>query len=130
MDKTLHMSLLYDTYGQLLTERQKRFFSLYYEDDLSLGEIATQHGISRQAVYDILKRSQKALCEFEKHMQLVARDEKLHPVLAKLHANMGELHALVLDMPEPKKNAIMQCLAEINDNLTILCDAVEDTERV
>lgn len=130
MDKTLRMSLLFDIYGQLLTERQKHFFTLYYEDDLSLGEIAAQYGISRQAVYDMLKRSQKALCEFEDHMQLVALDEKLRPILTNLQASLVKLQILIPDIPEPAKKDITQCLDELHHNLAILAKTVEDTGRV
>ena len=56
MEKTLRMSLLFDFYGALLTERQQDVFQLYFGDDLSLGEIAEELRISRQAVYDTLRR--------------------------------------------------------------------------
>lgn len=73
VDETVRLNLLFDFYGRLLTERQRRIFVMYYEDDLSLGEIAEQIDVSRQAVYDILKRSAKALEKFEKQLRLVAR---------------------------------------------------------
>lgn len=72
-DRLLHANLLFDFYGQLLTEKQRCLFQLYYQDDLSLGEISLQHGVSRQAVHDILKRSQRALEEFEEKLGLVRR---------------------------------------------------------
>lgn len=71
--KTVQMSLLFDFYGELLTERQRHFFSLYFGDDLSLGEIAEQHGVSRQAVYDMLRRASGALEGYEKKLNLVER---------------------------------------------------------
>ena len=67
------MNLLYDFYGQLLTKKQRAFFDLYYQADLSLGEIASQHDVTRQAVYDILKRSERALESFESKLKLVER---------------------------------------------------------
>lgn len=70
------MNLLYDFYGQLLTKKQRAFFDLYYQADLSLGEIASQHDVTRQAVYDILKRSERALEAFESKLNLV--DKYLH----------------------------------------------------
>lgn len=75
VEKTVRMSLLFDFYGQLLTERQQEFFTLYYDHDLSLGEIAQQYGVSRQAVYDILRRSSQTLQGFEEKMGLVRRHE-------------------------------------------------------
>ena len=55
------MSLLFDTYGALLTEKQQTYFDLYYNQDLSLAEIAEQEGISRQGVHDAISRSEALL---------------------------------------------------------------------
>lgn len=52
MDEILHLTLLYDFYGELLTEKQKQVFDLHYQDDLSLSEIGEELSISRQAVRD------------------------------------------------------------------------------
>lgn len=92
IEKTVRMSLLFDFYGQLLTQRQQEFFTLYYNDDLSLGEIAAQYGVSRQAVYDILKRSTQALEEFESKLQLVERFQRR---AAALDAAINELDAAI-----------------------------------
>lgn len=70
-DKILQMSLLYDFYGQLLTKKQQEVLQLYYTHDLSLGEISEQLGVSRQAVYDTVKRTEKLLFEYEKKLGLV-----------------------------------------------------------
>ena len=59
MDEILHLTLLYDFYGELLTEKQKQVFDLHYQDDLSLSEIGEELSISRQAVRDQLKRTEK-----------------------------------------------------------------------
>ena len=58
---TFHMSMLYDYYGELLTEKQKELFDLYYNEDLSLAEIAEHAGISRQGVRDAIVRSETIL---------------------------------------------------------------------
>lgn len=70
-DKILQISLLYDFYGQLLTKKQQEVLQLYYSYDLSLGEISEQLGVSRQAIYDIIKRTEKLLFEYEKKLGLV-----------------------------------------------------------
>ena len=66
------MSLLFDTYGALLTEKQQTYFDLYYNQDLSLAEIAEQEGISRQGVHDAISRSEALLASFERVTGCVA----------------------------------------------------------
>ncbi len=64
--------LLSDFYSNLLTEKQREFLSLYYEEDLSLGEISERFGISRQAVYDSIRSSEMCLERFENELGLLA----------------------------------------------------------
>lgn len=71
LKKVGRMTLLYDFYGNLLTPKQQEIMHLYYERDLSLGEIAADLKVSRQAVYDTLKRSEKALERFEVKLGLL-----------------------------------------------------------
>lgn len=73
MDKLTRINLLYDFYGAMLTERQRKFIELYYCHDLSLGEISEQFGVSRQSVHDTLKRSEEALRKFEEKLGLVEK---------------------------------------------------------
>jgi predicted DNA-binding protein YlxM (UPF0122 family) len=70
MEKFVENTLLLDFYGGLLTEKQQRFFSLYYNQDMSLSEIAKEEGISPQAVRDLLKRTEKLLEGYEKALGL------------------------------------------------------------
>lgn len=85
------MNLLYDFYGQLLTKKQRTFFDLYYQADLSLGEIAAQHDVTRQAVYDILKRSERALEEFEAKLNLVDKYLRGQKVIRQVTKDLQEL---------------------------------------
>ena len=71
--KPLEMSLLFDFYGETLTEKQRELFDLYYNEDLSLAEIAEHAGITRQGVRDSIKRAEHALHEMEDKLGLVAR---------------------------------------------------------
>lgn len=71
--KPLEMSLLFDFYGETLTEKQRELFDLYYNEDLSLAEIAEHAGITRQGVRDSIKRAEHALGEMESKLGLVAR---------------------------------------------------------
>ena len=64
-NQTYRMTMLFDFYGELLTDRQKEFFDLYYNEDLSLSEIAENEGISRQGVRDVIVRAEAAMQEIE-----------------------------------------------------------------
>lgn len=73
MDKILRQSLLYDFYGELLTEHQKNIYEDIILNDLSYSEVAREEGISRQGVYDLVKRCDKILEEYEEKLHLVEK---------------------------------------------------------
>jgi len=70
LEKTMRINYLFDFYQALLTPKQRSYMSLYYLDDLSLGEIADEYEVSRQAVYDNIKRTEAMLEEYEVKLQL------------------------------------------------------------
>jgi len=72
-DNTLQMTMMFDFFGDLLTEKQREYFDLYHNEDLSLSEIAEKAGISRQGVYDIITRAGKSLVETEMKTGVVRR---------------------------------------------------------
>ena len=72
-NQTYRMTMLFDFYGEVLTERQKEFFDLYYNEDLSLTEIAEHAGISRQGVRDAIVRSETILRDTEDKLGLVKK---------------------------------------------------------
>lgn len=73
MDKILEQTLLFDFYGELLTEHQKEIYEYFVIEDLSLGEIAEKMGISRQGVHDLIKRCNQALKGYEEKLHLVEK---------------------------------------------------------
>ncbi len=73
MEPKVKQAYLYDFYGELLNEHQRRIFEAFVFDDLSLGEIAEDQDISRQAVHDLVKRSTKKLEEYENKLHLMER---------------------------------------------------------
>ena len=75
-DNTLELSLLLDFFGDLLTEKQREYFEMYYGEDLSLSEIAENVGITRQGVRDIIVRAENTLREYEERTGIVARFEE------------------------------------------------------
>lgn len=69
-EKTNRMNALFECYATLLTEKQMNYMELYYADDYSLGEIAEEYAISRQAVYDNIKRTEKILEDYERKLHV------------------------------------------------------------
>ncbi|MCX7695596.1 MAG: YlxM family DNA-binding protein [Caloramator sp.] len=84
MDRLSYVILLLDFYRNLLTEKQRDIMSRHFEEDMSLAEIAEEYGISRQAVHDIIKRSEKALLDYEEELGLVDRFLKQKQELIKI----------------------------------------------
>ena len=72
-DITLQKTMLFDFFGDLLTEKQQEYFDLYHNEDLSLSEIAESAGISRQGVYDIVVRAEKTLMELEEKTGIIQK---------------------------------------------------------
>ncbi|MFD0671775.1 YlxM family DNA-binding protein [Cohnella sp. GCM10027633] len=85
------MNVLFDFYGPLLTEKQQTFLKCYFQDDYSLGEIAADFDISRQAVYEHLKRAEQALEDYESKLGLAARHDQLQAGLDKLERQITGL---------------------------------------
>ncbi|QJA09144.1 YlxM family DNA-binding protein [Romboutsia sp. CE17] len=73
IEKMIEIGLLFEQYKDLLTEKQREIVSLYYEENYSLGEISENLNVSRQGVYDTLKRSEKILRDYEDKLKLVSQ---------------------------------------------------------
>ncbi|MEE0981495.1 MAG: sigma factor-like helix-turn-helix DNA-binding protein [Acutalibacteraceae bacterium] len=84
MSKNLDITLLLDFYGDMLTDKQRSFISYYYNDDLSLSEIAADEGITRQGVRDAIKRAETQLIAMEERLGLVARFENMKIGLSEI----------------------------------------------
>lgn len=93
MDKILYITMLYDFYGELLTKKQKEIFELYYLDDLSLNEISSQFNISRQAVLDSVKRTEKILNNYEEKLFLVSKYINRKKIIDKLINKLENIYS-------------------------------------
>ena len=91
-NQTYRMTMLFDFYGELLTDRQKEFFDLYYNEDLSLAEIAEHAGISRQGVRDVIVRAEATMQEVEDKTGIIKRFEKQRPHLDAIEAAAAEMN--------------------------------------
>lgn len=112
LEKLSQMVWLKDFYGPLLTEKQRAILSLYYENDFSLSEIADDMNISRQAVYDLVKRAEHQLLQYEEKLGLV---EKFQYTRRQLEEAQRWLDADKIDSDEVHKAAAI--LREITDLL-------------
>ena len=85
-NQAYRMAMLFDFYGDLLTERQREFYDLYYNEDLSLAEIVENYGISRQGVRDVIVRAEAAMSEIEEKTHIIRRFHQSQAVIAAIDA--------------------------------------------
>ena len=90
-NQAYRMAMLYDFYGDLLTDRQKEFYDLYYNEDLSLAEIVENYGISRQGVRDVIVRAEAAMTEIEDKTHLIRRFFRMQDELTAIDAAADRL---------------------------------------
>lgn len=120
MAKDLDVIILFDIYGEMLTQKQQDFISYYYNDDLSLAEIAENEGITRQGVRDAIQRAQSQLYTFEKHLGLRERFEKIKK-------GLEEINELTEVIDEVNRRTILS--REINDataRITVLTQMLSE----
>lgn len=88
MDKKVEISMLWQIYGKLLTEKQNEYIDYYYNQDLSLSEIAENDNITRQAVRDIIKKGERKLFEYEEKIlfmkKTIDQEQKIQQILFNL----------------------------------------------
>jgi len=84
-NQAYRMAMLFDFYGDLLTERQREFYDLYYNEDLSLAEIAENYGISRQGVRDVIVRAEAAMTEIEDKTHIIRRFQQSQAAIAAIN---------------------------------------------
>ena len=93
-NQAYRMAMLYDFYGDLLTDRQKEFYDLYYNEDLSLAEIAENYGITRQGVWDVIVRAEAYLTEIEDKTGLIRWFHTMQGQLREVADCAGRILAL------------------------------------
>lgn len=91
LEKFLYLSDLFDIYGSLLTEKQQRCLQMSLYEDFSLSEIAGELGISRQAVYDNLHRSEQIMKGYEEKLQLLKQKEVKEKASEEMREAIGKL---------------------------------------
>ena len=107
LEKTTRMNFLFDFYQSLLTEKQRSYMHLYYLDDHSLGEIADEYEISRQAVYDNIRRTEAMLEEYEDKLQLFEKFQERQIVIEQLN--------LLLQDEDIQKPQILELINQLKE---------------
>ena len=90
MDDRIYQGYLYDFYGELLNEHRREVYEEYVNEDLSLNEIAEERGVSRQSVFDLIKRCNEALYSYEDKLHLVMKFEKIRASLKEIESLSGQ----------------------------------------
>lgn len=109
MEHFVWVNLLSDFYGQMLTEKQRQAIELYFGLDLSLSEIAEELGVSRQAVHDLLNRSQQTLEHYEQRLGLVDRFTTQQARVVELY----QLLQVLADESDSRWQQVFALLGEI-----------------
>lgn len=122
MGKDLNISRLYDFYGDLLTENQANMIDLYYNEDLSLAEIAEPAGISRQGVRDALVRGEHQLKEYENKLGLAKRFSKIEKQVGKIKEDIKKLQKYEIDYVKSYRLRVM--LEELDSEIDKIMDEV------
>ena len=122
MGKDLNIARLFDFYGDLLTENQANMIDLYYNEDLSLGEIAEPAGISRQGVRDAIVRGENQLKEFEEKLGLSKRFSAIEKQVEKIKEDIKVLQKYEIDYVKSYRLRVM--LEELNGEIDKIMDEV------
>ena len=104
MDETLKNTMLFDFFAEMLTEKQREYYDLYHNEDLSLSEIAESAGISRQGVYDIVVRAEKTLKKFEQRTGVIQKWFDARSEIEKIIASGENVQPIILNYFQLENN--------------------------
>lgn len=116
-NQAYRMTMLFDFYGDVLTPRQKEFYDLYYNADLSLSEIAQNSGITRQGVRDVIVRAENTLIELEEKTGIISRFHTMRTQLDQLQRSSSALTDLANRYDD---QTLEQLAGEISEIVSIL----------
>lgn len=124
MDDILQLTLLYDFYGELLTDKQKQIYEMFYQNDLSLTEIGEELSITRQGVRDQLKRAEKKLLDYEETLHLVERFQNQNKAISLAKEKLEEFYNEVCEETheQDRNSSKFKSLGEVIDLITNLLD--------
>ena len=124
MSKNLGIAVLLDVYGNLLSDKQRDFLYDYYNEDLSLSEIAENSGISRQGVRDAVKRAEGQLIEFEEKLGFIRRTNELRKLLDEIRDCADTIYN------ENLNGALSPVINDMTVQIKSLCNDIDTKEEV
>lgn len=110
MEKIVEQTLLYDFYGELLTNHQRQIYEDVVLNDYSLSEVAQNQGISRQGVHDTIKRCSKILSAYEEKLHLIRK-------FVSIKDKVNKINSLTTHYEEQDKEALMKQIEEISQEI-------------
>ena len=110
METKIELAYLYDFYGELLNEHQRQIYEDFVLNDLSLGEIAAEEGISRQGVHDLIKRCSKKLQDYEEKLHLVEK-------FLRVKEDVAQIHTLAKQCKESQDESILYEIETISNKI-------------
>lgn len=110
MEEKVEQAYLYDFYGELLNEHQRKIYEDFFFNDLSLGEIADEEGISRQGVHDMVKRCTRTLEGYEEKLHLIAK-------FLSARQKVGRIRALAKQFHDSHNEAVMEEIEHISNQI-------------
>ncbi|MBQ7514740.1 MAG: transcriptional regulator [Schwartzia sp.] len=109
LEERFHNAALFDLYGALLTEKQQSCLTMYFFEDYSLSEIGDALGVSRQAAYDLLHRSERTLAAYEERLGLLSRRQKEQAVLGRIYDRLAAMRM----GDEAERQSLLSALAPL-----------------
>lgn len=106
MEDRVEIALLMDLYGSLLTDKQRNIMELYYNEDLSLAEIAELNNTSRQAIHDLIKRCYKQFLSYEEKLKLLKRSFEQEVIINNLLNELKEKYSITKEDYEKYKSIL------------------------
>ena len=116
-NQAYRMAMLFDFYGEVLTERQKEFYDLYYNEDLSLGEIAENYNITRQGVRDVVVRAEAILTDLEDKTGLIKRFHTMSEQLRQVQSDAQRLVEITRYMDNEELEVLSKRILKTSDTL-------------
>ncbi len=112
------MTLLFDFYGEVLTDRQKEFYDLYFNEDLSLAEIAENYGITRQGVRDVIVRAEAILSDLEDKTGLIRRFHAMRSQLDEVIQTADALLEHCAPYDDEQLNTLVRRIRDAAETMT------------